>query len=94
MRAATEGVYFPFLSGPHQCIGNEFAMLGMRLIVAMVQREFDLGLLPGQVIEPKGSLTIRPSGPVRVTLQTVGDNRRKSIGDLPSGCRSRPPPRT
>jgi cytochrome P450 len=68
-----KGVYFPFLSGPHQCIGNEFAMLEMRLIVAMVLREFDLELLPGQVIEPKGSLTIRPSSPVRVSVQTVGE---------------------
>ena len=31
-----KGAYFPFLSGPHQCIGNQFAMLEMRLIVAMV----------------------------------------------------------
>jgi cytochrome P450 len=79
-----KGAYFPFLSGPHQCIGNEFAMLEMRLIVAMVLREFDLGLLPGQVIEPKGSLTIRPSGPVRVTLQSAGEVRREGIGDVPS----------
>src|SRR5262249_21337546 len=49
-----KGAYFPFLSGPHQCIGNEFAILEMRLIVAMVLREFDLELLPGQTIKPRG----------------------------------------
>jgi cytochrome P450 len=67
-----KGAYFPFLGGPHQCIGNEFAMLEMRLLVAMVLREFDLELLPGQVIRPVGSLSLRPSGPVRMILRRVG----------------------
>ncbi len=66
-----KGAYFPFLSGPHQCIGNEFALLEMRLIVAMVLREFDLELLPGQTIQPMGSLVLRPSGPVRLALHRV-----------------------
>jgi cytochrome P450 len=69
--ARHKGAYFPFLSGPHQCIGNEFAMLEMRLIVAMVLREFDLELLPGQTIQPRGSLTLRPNGPVRMALRGV-----------------------
>jgi cytochrome P450 len=64
-----KGAYFPFLGGPHQCIGNEFAMLEMRLVVAMVLREFDLELAPGQTVEPKGSIALRPAGPVRVRLR-------------------------
>jgi len=64
-----KGAYFPFLGGPHQCIGNEFAMLEMRLIVAMVLREFDLTLLPDQVVVPMGSLALRPRGPVRMAVQ-------------------------
>jgi cytochrome P450 len=63
--------YFPFLSGPHQCIGNEFAMLEMCLIVAMVLREFDLELLPDQAIRPLPLITLRPNGPVRMTLHRV-----------------------
>jgi cytochrome P450 len=63
--------YFPFLGGPHQCIGNEFAMLEMILIVAAVLRKFDLELLPDQAIQPKASLTLRPGGPVRMALQSV-----------------------
>ncbi len=66
-----KGTYFPFIFGPHQCIGNEFAMLEMRLIVAMVLREFDLELLAGQDIRPTATLTIRPSGPVRMALKSV-----------------------
>jgi cytochrome P450 len=61
--------YFPFLGGPHQCIGNEFAMLEMVLVVAMALQRFDMELLPGQNIRPRASLTLRPSGPVRIALK-------------------------
>lgn len=66
-----KGAYFPFLGGPHQCIGNEFAMLEMCLVVAMVLQRFDLNLLSGQEIRPKAALTLRPSSSVRVAL-TLG----------------------
>ena len=63
-----KGAYFPFLGGPHQCIGNEFAMLEMCLIVAMVLQRFDVELLPDQAIRPQAALTLRPSAPVQVAL--------------------------
>lgn len=66
-----KGAYFPFLGGPHQCIGNEFAMIEMQLIVAMVLRKFDLELVPNQAIRPKASLVLRPDGPVRMTLKSM-----------------------
>jgi cytochrome P450 len=72
--ARPKGAYFPFLGGPHQCIGNEFAMLEMRLIVAMVLREFDVEVVPGQDVRPVGSLVLRPGGPVRVGLRPVREN--------------------
>jgi len=64
-----KGAYFPFLGGPHQCIGNEFAMLEMCLIVAMILQRFDVELLPNQEIRPKAALTLRPSAPVHVVLK-------------------------
>jgi cytochrome P450 len=66
-----KGAYFPFLGGPHQCIGNEFAMLEMCLIIAMVLQEFDLELLPDQAIRPLPMITLRPNGPVRMALHLV-----------------------
>jgi cytochrome P450 len=64
-----KGSYFPFLGGPHQCIGNEFAMLEMCLVVAMVLQRFDVKLLPGHEIRPKAALTLRPSARVQVALE-------------------------
>ena len=40
-----KGAYFPFLGGAHQCIGNEFAMLEMQLVLAVVLQNFDPELL-------------------------------------------------
>jgi cytochrome P450 len=60
--------YFPFLSGPHQCIGNEFAMLAMQLVVARVIQAFDVTLRPGQTVNPAASLGLWPEGPVWLTI--------------------------
>jgi len=65
----SKGAYFPFLGGPHQCIGNEFTMLEMCLVVAMVLQRFDVELVPDQAIRPKAALTLRPSAPVHVALK-------------------------
>jgi cytochrome P450 len=66
-----KGAYFPFLGGPHQCIGNEFAMIEMQLIVAMVLRQFDLEIVPNQSIQPRTSIQLRPNGPVRMILKPM-----------------------
>lgn len=71
-----KGAYFPFLGGPHQCIGNEFAMLEMCLVVASVLQRFDVELLPNQDIRPKAALTLRPTAPVIVALRRGSTNQR------------------
>jgi cytochrome P450 len=86
-----KGAYFPFLSGPHQCIGNEFAMLEMRLIVAMVLRDFDVALLPGPSIQPRRSLTLRPGGPVQTSLQSRGKADAQYQPAEPSATADGPP---
>lgn len=65
-----KGAYFPFLAGPHQCIGNEFALLEMQLVVARVLQEFDVTILPGQVIKPAASLGLWPNGPVPLAINS------------------------
>jgi cytochrome P450 len=79
-----KGAYLPFLGGPHQCIGNEFAMLEMILVVAMTVQRFEVELLPDQTIFPKAALTLRPSSPVRVTLEArEGNSGRCARFDRP-----------
>jgi cytochrome P450 len=78
-----KGAYFPFLGGPHQCIGNEFALIEMQLIVAMVLQQLDMELVPGQPIQPRAGLTLRPSGPLRMALKPID---RRSGASQPPGA--------
>jgi len=45
-------VYFPFGGGPRLCIGNNFALMEMQLVIPMILREFKL-------TKPKGLSQIR-----------------------------------
>ncbi len=63
--------YFPFLGGPHHCIGSEFAMMEAMLIVAMTLQRFRLRLMPGAVVEPESKLTLRPRGGLPMVLEPV-----------------------
>jgi cytochrome P450 len=63
--------YFPFLGGPHQCIGNEFAMMEARLIVALVAQAYRLNLAPSARIEAAPMLSLRPRHGVWMTAQAT-----------------------
>ncbi len=65
--------YFPFLAGPHQCIGNDFALMEATLVLAMIAQCFCVELLPGRPVEPKPLLTLRPAGGVWVRLREAGE---------------------
>lgn len=63
--------YFPFLGGPHQCIGRDFALLEIQLILGMVARRYRLELAAGCVITPRPLITLRPGGPLTMTVRTI-----------------------
>jgi len=62
--------YFPFGGGPRVCIGNHFAIMEATLILAIIVRDWQVSLLPGQRLELKPSVTLRQAGPgLRVRLR-------------------------
>jgi cytochrome P450 len=63
--------WFPFLGGPHQCIGNDFAMMEATLIVAMVTQRFRLSLAPGAQVTMKPLVSLRPTPGVPMTARRV-----------------------
>jgi cytochrome P450 len=63
--------YFPFLGGPHHCIGSDFAMMEAMLIVAMTIQRYRLHLAPGAVVVAESKLTMRPRGGLPMMLARV-----------------------
>jgi cytochrome P450 len=62
--------YFPFGGGPRICVGNHFAMMEAVLVLATVARNWRVSVPEGELpVAPKAQITLRPSGPVRLTLQ-------------------------
>ena len=61
--------YFPFGGGPRICIGNHFALMEARLLLAAIAQRFRLELVPDQRIALQPSITLRPRYGLRVTLQ-------------------------
>ncbi|MCW5909075.1 MAG: cytochrome P450 [Chitinophagales bacterium] len=53
-------VYFPFGGGPRLCIGNNFALLEMQIILISLYRKFRFELKPGFMVEPEPLITLRP----------------------------------
>jgi cytochrome P450 len=60
--------YFPFLGGPHQCLGRDFVLLEAQLILIMVAQRYRLEVIPGHEAEPEPLITLRVRGslPMRV----------------------------
>ncbi|HET8924219.1 MAG TPA: cytochrome P450 [Candidatus Acidoferrum sp.] len=58
--------YFPFGGGPRVCVGASFAMMEATLLLAMIQQNYHLELVPDQPIEILASVTLRPKRGIRM----------------------------
>lgn len=64
-------VYYPFGEGPHVCIGNNFALMEMQLILAMALQRFRLRLLPGHRVALKPEATLRPRHGMKMRVEAI-----------------------
>jgi cytochrome P450 len=60
--------YLPFGGGGRQCIGDNFGMQAMQLILAQVIRAFRLTLAPARPLELHAGVTLRPKRDLRLRL--------------------------
>ncbi|WP_058188317.1 cytochrome P450 [Terracidiphilus gabretensis] len=60
--------YLPFGGGPRVCIGNQYAMLQILMILSAVLRKYDFELVPGQTIEERAMVILRPKNGIRMTF--------------------------
>ncbi len=60
--------YLPFGGGPRICIGNHYAMLQILMILSTLLRKYDLDLAPGQTIEARPMVILRPKHGIRMNF--------------------------
>ncbi|ESP88673.1 cytochrome P450 [Candidatus Halobonum tyrrellensis] len=60
--------YFPFAAGPRRCIGDRFAMLEARLVLATLLRRYHFELVSPEELDLVASITSRPTTPVRMRV--------------------------
>jgi cytochrome P450 len=52
--------YFPFGAGPHQCIGYSFAMMELKIALAMMLQRYRFTVIPGSRINRHVGITLSP----------------------------------
>jgi cytochrome P450 len=64
----TPFAHLPFGAGPRGCIGGNYAMLQMLMILGVLLRKYDFSLVPGQTIEARAMVILRPEHGIRMTF--------------------------
>jgi len=76
----TPFTYLPFGGGPRVCIGNQYAMLQILMILSDLLRRYDFQLTPGQTIEARPMVILRPKHGIRMTFtEAVARDRRAVV---------------
>ncbi len=69
--ARPKHAYFPFAAGPRKCIGEGFAVMEARLILAAIVQRTRLSLVPGFRVELDPTITLRPKSGLWMTARAA-----------------------
>lgn len=71
--------YIPFSAGKRNCIGQRFAMMEMKVLLANIFRKFDIMCLKStEELKPCGDIILKPSNGIPVNISL----RKKSLWDF------------
>jgi cytochrome P450 len=70
--------YLPFGAGPRGCIGGNYATLQILMILSVLLRKYDFQLVPGQTIEARPMVILRPRHGIRMTFSDAISTSKKS----------------
>lgn len=62
--------YNPFSAGPRMCIGASFAMMEIKIALAMILQRFAFELPKGSRVDPRIAITMAPKNGLKLTLRS------------------------
>jgi cytochrome P450 len=68
--------YNPFSAGPRMCIGASFAMMEIKIVLAMLLSRFSVELPRNARVDPRVAITMAPSGGLTMTIRKRGERVR------------------
>jgi len=71
--------HLPFGAGPRGCIGGNYAMLQILMILGAVLRRYDFEVTPGQTIEARPMVILRPKHGIRMTFTPAAAHDRHAV---------------
>ncbi|HTX41188.1 MAG TPA: cytochrome P450 [Acidobacteriaceae bacterium] len=79
MKQRVPFTFLPFGGGPRVCIGQHYAMLQILMILSELTRQYDFELVPGQTVEARPMVILRPKNGIRMIF-TKSTEPSQSIG--------------
>lgn len=70
--------YIPFGGGPRMCIGAVFAMMQLKIVLAMLLQRYKLGIAPGTRVDWQLGMTLGPKGALPMTVMAHSHRFSKS----------------
>jgi len=72
--------YNPFSAGPRMCIGASFAMMEIKIVLAMLLSRFRLELPRNARVDPRVAITMAPRRGLRMTVRERGTPPPSTVG--------------
>ncbi len=79
--------YNPFSAGPRMCIGWQFALEEIQIVLAMLMQRFRLQCAPNIVINRAGSIVLTPYGGLSMTIHAQDRRFQDGVGGVRGNVR-------